>query len=306
MSRKRNRARSCRIQRNIGCLSEPEQTDFTSESPTVPKGGPSPESLPNVWTEICSISSDKLELDMRYQRPTDAARVKRIVEEFDPALVNILKVSLREGRYYVFDGGHTLAVLKEVKKKPSFPVLCQVFHGLTYEQEALLFAKQRGDAKDVGIPYKLRAMAEGGEKEIIDFLSTTAKAGFTITPGNIHVRDGSIAAVKTAYDIYHRIGHEMYFEVLTLAKAAWQGESWSVSQNMMRGMAEFVVTYEDTFKISRFIGRLQGISRSAMERAASKYYGMSPKMAYAAAITTFYNKGGGCGTLDLSRLAMKN
>lgn len=50
----------------------------------------------NVWFEVGYLDSDKLVKDT-YQRPTDPTRVKDIVDKFDPALVNLLKISFRDG-----------------------------------------------------------------------------------------------------------------------------------------------------------------------------------------------------------------
>ena len=258
----------------------------------------------NVWFEVGYLDSDKLVKDT-YQRPTDPDRVKGIVEKFDPALVNLLKISSRGGCYYIFDGAHTLAALKKVNKKDKFPVLCHIYHGLTREQEALLFAKQRGNSKDVPIPYKLRALAEGGDSEVIDFLKRTREAGFSIVPGNACVRNGYIAAVKTAHDVYRKLGPIRYSSMMVMVRSAWDGEAWSVSQNMLRGMAEFYCTYEDCFKVARFMKNLQGVPRAMLERAVGKYYDMSPRISYALALASFYNKKGGVGTLDMTRLTVR-
>ena len=97
--------------------------------------------------EFTRLPSIMLESDTSYQRPIDLKRVQRIVENFDARLVNPLKVSEREGHYYVFDGAHTLAALKEIKKFDNFMVDVMLFHGLAYEDEAYLFALQRGADK---------------------------------------------------------------------------------------------------------------------------------------------------------------
>ena len=47
-----------------------------------------------------------------YQRELNIHRVRKIAAAFDPRLLNPPKVSYRSGRYYVFDGQHTIAVLK--------------------------------------------------------------------------------------------------------------------------------------------------------------------------------------------------
>ena len=73
-------------------------------------------------TNTVYLDSALLERDFSYQRPVRMEKVSKIVAEFDPLLVNTLKVSLRNGHYYVFDGSHTLEALKIVKGKEHFPV----------------------------------------------------------------------------------------------------------------------------------------------------------------------------------------
>ena len=47
-----------------------------------------------------------------YQRELNEDRVRRIAAEFDERIANEPKVSCRDGRYYVFDGQHTIAARK--------------------------------------------------------------------------------------------------------------------------------------------------------------------------------------------------
>ena len=255
-------------------------------------------------TEIGSLNSSWLELDYSYQRPTEPERVRSIVSQFDPALVNLLKVSARNGHYYVFDGGHTLAALRAVNGQKDFPVLCKIYYGLTYEEEAILFAKQQGNAKRVGIPYKLRALEAAGDLEAVDFLERTRRSGFEITPGTRTVRDGSITAVKRAYDAYRQLGPDHYEKMMRLVKETWNGEAWSVGQSMLGGISEFYRTYGNTIRENRFISKLAGVSRNAIDREASVYYGVSATVAHALAIGKFYNRGGGYGTVDLALLTL--
>ena len=86
--------------------------------------------------EYRQLMSNMLFTDTSYQRPVDASRVDQIVENFDPRVANTLKVSSRDGRFYVFDGAHTLMALKKLHGDAPFPVECKVFFGLSYEDEA--------------------------------------------------------------------------------------------------------------------------------------------------------------------------
>ena len=87
-----------------------------------------------------------LETDFSYQRKIDSARVDRIVNSFDPRLANEVKVSFRDGKFYVFDGAHTLSALKRIHGEDSFMVDCKVYYGLSYE-DALAEAQAKGFAE---------------------------------------------------------------------------------------------------------------------------------------------------------------
>ena len=259
----------------------------------------------NFSVDVMSLDSSLLEIDMGYQRETKPEEVRRIVEKFDPAVANILKVSARDGHYYVFDGGHTLAALKKINGDANFPVLCQVFHGLTYEDEAVLFAKQRGESRDVSVSQKLHALEAAKDEVTTDFLERTRRSGFEINPRSSQVKDGKIAAVKKAFDLYSQMGAEKYEAMLTLIKSTWQGSSWSVNQNMLGGMYLFLETYGGEIKAERFISRLRGVTKLTMSKETSKHYAVSHAVAHAFAIVKFYNRPGGHGTLDVTKLSIK-
>ena len=149
-------------------------------------------------TSMETLDSAVLERDFTYQRPVNMNRVREIVAEFDKDLVNILKVSFRDGHYYVFDGSHTLEALRIVNAKEHFPVVCKLYKGLTYEREAELFARQNGNATRVGTPYKLRALEQAGDEVTVHFLETTRKTGFEIAPGERTSKKNTISAVCKA------------------------------------------------------------------------------------------------------------
>ena len=59
-----------------------------------------------------------------YQRPLQSDEVKEIIAKFDIHLMNEPKVSFRDGKYYVFDGQHTIISLLEMNEGNHFPILC--------------------------------------------------------------------------------------------------------------------------------------------------------------------------------------
>lgn len=257
-----------------------------------------------VHTNMENLDSALLERDYSYQRPVKAQKVKKIINEFDKDLVNILKVSYREGHYYVFDGSNTLEVLRKMNKREHFPVACKVYYGLSYGREAELFAKQNGTATKVSIPFRLRALEAAKDQETMDFLEATRSCGFEIEPGETHNGKNHIAAVCKAYSVYKQLGVERYKEMLTLLMDTWEGEHWSVSQNMLSGMSIFVKTFEGKYKRDRFINRLSMATKIDVRKEASKQAGFSAGYQYALAITGIYNRKGGKGALKRNKLTI--
>ena len=157
-----------------------------------------------------------LETDFSYQRKIDSARVDRIVNSFDPRLANEVKVSFRDGKFYVFDGAHTLSALKRIHGEDSFMVDCKVYYGLSYEDEAYLFALQSGESKDVAFNTRLRALMISGSQEATDFRAHTAQAGFQLADGAGSATKNTIAAIAKAYRLYKEYGPEQYVQILQL------------------------------------------------------------------------------------------
>ncbi len=260
----------------------------------------------NSSINIVFLDSALLKRDFSYQRPVRMEKVNKIVSEFDPLLVNTLKVSLRDGNYYVFDGSHTLEALRIVKGTEHFPVECRLFKGLTYEKEAELFALQNGRATRIGVPFKIRALAVAGDEDVNAFLDATRDCGFEINPGMKSSKQGTIAAVSKAYSLYGSMGEETYKRMLHLLKGAWLGESWSVSNNMLGGMALFLKTFGDKVKEDRFIKKMGITSSVQVKKEASKVQGTTVAFQYALALARLYNTGGGRGALKVAKLSSES
>ena len=169
--------------------------------------------------EVCgyeyrSLMSTVLETDTSYQRPIDTLRVARIAENFDPRVVNTLKVSNRDGHFYVFDGAHTLMALKRVHGDDPFLVDCKVFFGLSYEDEAYLFALQTGESKDVAFGIRLRAMLACKSPMAEEFRAHTENVGLALLDKPGSAMKNTIAALAKAFKLYQDLGPEEYELIL--------------------------------------------------------------------------------------------
>ena len=93
-----------------------------------------------TYREMTINSSQLIIPRETYQRELNPERVRKIVKEFDERVANEPKVSCRNGKYYVFDGQHTIAARKILNRGHDLPITCKVYYGMTESEEATLFA----------------------------------------------------------------------------------------------------------------------------------------------------------------------
>lgn len=198
----------------------------------------------NTDYEYKQVNSRFLYIDPEYQRSLDMNRVHKIVAQFDEMLVNPIKVSFRAGKFYVFDGQHTLAALKLRNNNKDLPVGCKVYSGMSQEQEAALFAQQNGLSRAVPSNAKLKAMFLAGDQEVVDFYNYTNRvAKMDFSGGMAH---NKILACAKAFKVFKDMGPVEYINILSIIKDAWGGESDSWRQEILGGLHLF---YKE-FKLS--------------------------------------------------------
>lgn len=245
------------------------------------------------------LTSAVLETDISYQRRMNAAQVERIVEEFNPLLVNAVKVSNRDGRFFVFDGAHTLAALRRIHEGKPFMVECKVFSGMTYQEEAELFALQTGTSRAVSFDYKLRAKLAAETPKEKAFLEATEAAGLHLSDVQRSSMRYVIAAKATAQHIFENYGSDLYTDMLRLIVETWDAVEWSLSKPVLNGCAVFLNVYGDEYKRDRFIRKLAYTNADELAAIARRQNVKDQPRQYALAILELYNKGGR-GRLDES------
>lgn len=223
------------------------------------------------------INSRDLEIPRStYQRDFKQHRAVKISDEFDERVANEPKVSCRNGRYFVFDGQHTIAARKQRNKGKDLPILCKVYYGLTESEEAMLFAMQTGFSARLSPGAKLRAEVFGGKPEAIAFLRATEAAGLYLSYTHSQGRK-RINCINTALKEFQRVGPEIYTESLQIIFEAWNGESASLRTGVIRGVVQFVDLYHGEFNRKRLVEKLREtdplvISRSDSGIPGSKRY----------------------------------
>ena len=156
--------------------------------------------------EVMFISSSDLSVTRdTYQRELNSRRVREIAENFDERVANEPKVSARDGRFYVFDGQHTIAARKFLNGGRDLPIRCKVFYGLSERDEALLFAQQTGASANLTAGARFRALVYGGDKEALAFQKVTEAVGLCVDCKQTRGAK-RLACISTAFELYKKVG----------------------------------------------------------------------------------------------------
>lgn len=204
-----------------------------------------------------TLSSSQLEVPREtYQRNFNVNRAKRIAEEFDERIANEPKVSYRDGKYFVFDGQHTIAARKLINGGEDVPIKCKVYFGMTEQDEAMLFAQQFGVSAPLTAGARIRALIFGGDPIAIEFMEVNKDIGIQLDYDQERGLN-RIGCIQTAFNAYMRIGEERYKEAMNILKTAWNGEPDSFRAENVLAMTHFVDLYHDEYCPHRLITRLR-------------------------------------------------
>lgn len=254
--------------------------------------------VPNVHFEQIPIKN--LVSNQEYQRNLSLSHIQRTSESFNLYQVNPVKVSRRDGINYVINGQHTVEVVAKVSGSRDTPVWCMIYDDMDYTLEATVFANQQKYVKAL-VPYEIfMANIEAGNDEqlIIKSLVESYKLELSSTK-----RSGAICAIATLESIYEKYGFHTLDRTLRLCVGTWEGDQYSLSSNILKGIAKLIFTYGDELRDDYFIEKVgkisaREISRNAKERRAGS-------IGYAEAILTQYNSKTKYG-LHWKKLYMKN
>ena len=236
------------------------------------------------------ISTDMIFQDGSYQRPIDYSRVKKIADDFNPLLVNMPKLSYRDGRYWVFDGQHTIAVLKLRNGNRDVSVKCKVYNGLTQQDEATLFYLQNGLSRPVPTIQKARARFTAGETEMVELVKAIHDCGikFDFTSAKA---DNKIICCATVEKIFRKTKTEQFKEILSLIKESWCGDAESFNREIIGGMYIFWKVYRGEYNHSKAVDRFGRVTPIKVIGEGKQFNTLKGDARYAMALVREYNRG---------------
>ena len=240
------------------------------------------EYVPNVHFEQIPIKN--LVSNQGYQRTLSQAHINKAVAEFDLYQINPVKVSRRDGVNYVFNGQHTIEIVAMASGSRDTPVWCMIYDDLSYTHEADIFANQMRNVKNL-LPYEVfKANLEAGNHDQLMIKETVESFGLTIDYKKV---PGSIVAVSALESIYTKYGIHVLSHVLRLCIGTWEGETNSLTANMLNALAKIIVTYNDKLDDELFKTKVGSVSPKFIARTAKERRPGS--MGYAEAMVLIYN-----------------
>lgn len=223
----------------------------------------------NKTYEMIAVKNLKIGV---YQRILNTSFSKQIAANFDMNKVGTITVSFRDGGFNVIDGQHRVYGAR-IAKVPM--LMCQVLHGLAYEEEANLFMDLNRIRKGLLVFDYFNAGIEAKNEGALDIKYVVEKNGLGISRGT---GKNKVQALTTLDNIYKKYGKEHLDNTLQYIKLTWNGESESLIKNMLRGVSEFINTYKDDIKMETFIRQLRQVDPVKVEREADNDSSNIPKL----------------------------
>lgn len=240
---------------------------------------------------ITGVLNTRFILKDTYQRPLDEALVRKIVAHWNSNLMNLPKVSRRDGKYYVFDGQHTIEALKLKNNGKDLDIPCRIYSGMTYEDEARLFAAQNGISKNVTTMQKLRALYEAKDPDVVRVTDIVIEYGYAdpIKNNSSNCPNG-FRTLPSALKIYEKCGEGRLRQVLKVITGAWGNDKDGCRSGILNGINIVLSLYMGEFKEADLINSLKRVSPVKLFADAKADTAHSGANRFAYQIVRLYNK----------------
>ena len=177
--------------------------------------------------------------------------VAKLVATFNPERIGFLKLSHRDGRYYIVDGQHRYYALREWIGKgwEKQKIECEVYGGLDEEAEADLWLDANRTLAQ-SIEDKFWVSVTAGRRTEIEIAAVVQGAGLSIAGGPSN--NTGIRAIGTLYRVFERAGDRVLRRTLMIIADAF-GEA-ALQAPTIDGMGLFVQRYDAALDDQRAIG----------------------------------------------------
>lgn len=242
------------------------------------------------------VPARQLEMGSPYQRLISDRWAAEIARDFTPFLLRQIMVSHREdGTYWVIDGQHRVRAITHYLGRGEEEVECDVYEGLTYEEETLL-CEAFVHAKPMGILDYLRIKFERNDPDAVALMNAVHEAGLQVALTNQRVK-GQVAAAGALVGVYESSDGPWLTEVLRLLIDCFGLGTGVFVQPHIMGMHGFLVRYagHDNYQRADFVRKVGSLGLGAVAQRAAVLVptinGGNRATAFGKAMQTIYNSG---------------
>lgn len=208
---------------------------------------------------MANVMSNELIVERKiYQRRSHQDKIDKIVAHWDERIANEPKVSLRDGKYYVFDGQHTILAREVLNNSQPLEIMCKIYENLSIQDEAHLFAKQTGTSSKPRACERLRANVFAEEDEATSFCKATERAGIIVDMTGVRHKN-RLGCVSTALKAYRNLGEDRYYKAMEIIAKAWKGNPDSLRFEIVKAVTEFVELFGNDYKQDMLIKKLENV-----------------------------------------------
>jgi hypothetical protein len=209
------------------------------------------------------IDLGDLFVDDAYQRPLTSF-VEQVTRDYNPALVGTLIVSERpNGSHAVIDGQTRM---EGMRRNGEAVAPCLVYHDLSREQEADLFAELQTKRRGMATYLRFRSQLVAKRPEALAIQQIVTGAGFDL---DVELRTATVKAIAALEFVYRR-DPDLLGQVMNIIAAAWPDPltQYRTAGEIIRGLAVFL-RREKRIDEARLIDRLSGVTPGTLRHRAN-------------------------------------
>lgn len=240
------------------------------------------------------VDERRLHVDLGYQRPLTAGRVRKMALEFNDILLSTFVVTRRpNGELYVIDGQHRLTAIR--RAMPGMAVHCLVLELPSESDEALVFEElncYRGAPRAVD---RFRSMEFRRDPVAVELREAVEKAGYTLLldhGSSKRAKPCHTNAVGVLQDLYATGGVSAIESTLRTLRVIWPDDPLNGQRYVIEGVSMFLAKYTSDPRFQQKIMFDHWGSRSLgyLRRQASNFNGHAATN-LARALLAEYNRG---------------
>lgn len=202
------------------------------------------------------------------QRDLRPHRVDKLVTEFDINRLGMPVVNKRDGFHFIMDGQHRVAALKQWNGPgwETIQIECQVFDGLTEQDEAEMFLRLN-DVLQVSGFDKFRKAVVAGRPVEVAVKKCVERQGLSISKRK---SDGTLSCVSTLVNVFERSGATVLERSLRIMRDAYGQPGFEAL--VLDGIAHLCARYNgvlDEQTAKQRLGDARGGVKGLLNRATA-------------------------------------